>query len=95
MHNNEYTIKEALKLFLKTYKLEDQLNEGRVCMVWQKSMGPFVNNRTEKVSFREGILMVYLSSAPLRSELSMAKTAIIHKLNDELGSVIVKDLELR
>lgn len=95
MHNNQYTIKDAVRLFLKTYKLEDQLNEGRVYIAWKKSMGPFVNNRTEKVSFREGLLIVYLNSAPLRSELSMARSAIISKLNEELGAAIIRDLELR
>ena len=54
MRNNESTIKQAIKLFLKKYNLEDQVNEGKVYTVWNKTMGPFVVNRTTKLKFIKG-----------------------------------------
>lgn len=94
MRNNESTIKQAIKLFLKKYNLEDQVNEGKVYTVWNKTMGPFVVNRTTKLKFIKGKLVVYLNSSALRNELLMAKTPIIEKLNEDLEEPLIKELEI-
>lgn len=94
MRNNESTIKQAIKLFLKKYNLEDQVNEGKVYTVWNKTMGPFVVNRTTKLKFINGKLVVYLNSSALRNELLMAKTPIIEKLNEDLEEPLIKELEI-
>lgn len=94
MRNNQTTIKEALKLFLKKYHLEDKMNEAKVYQCWNNSMGPFVVNRTEKLKFHQGVLRVHMNSAPLRNELNMAKSLIIEKLNSELEEPLIKDLQL-
>lgn len=94
MRGNETTIKQALKLFLKKYNLEEQVNEGRVYNVWNQTMGNFVVNRTTKLKFYKGKLIVYLNSSALRNELLMARTPIIQKLNEEIGEEIIKELEI-
>lgn len=94
MRGKETTIKDALKLFLKKYNLEDQVNEGKVYNIWNKSMGPFVVNRTTKLRFVKGKLYVYLNSSALRNELVMAKTPIIQKLNEELGEILIQEIEI-
>lgn len=94
--NNEHiSIKDALKEFVKTNKLEKGLDKVNAAEAWAKLMGNGVNNYTTSVRLERETLYVQLSSSVLREELSYGKQKIIDMLNDELGKVIIKKLVLR
>lgn len=94
--NNEHiSIKDALKEFVKTNKLEKGLDKVNAAEAWAKLMGNGVNNYTTSVRLERETLYVQLSSSVLREELSYGKQKIIDILNDELGKVIIKKLVLR
>ncbi len=94
--NNEHlSIKDALKEFVATNKLEAGLDKVNVADAWAQLMGNGVNNYTTQVKLEREILYVQLSSSVLREELSYGKQKIIDMLNEHLGKKIVKKLILR
>jgi predicted nucleic acid-binding Zn ribbon protein len=90
--HNDYTLKEALQSLVNSYKLDGKLNEVKVINSWQKLMGPVVANRTGNIFIRDKKLFVTLTSAPLREELSMAKSKIIEMINKEAGAEVITDV---
>ncbi|GGD03008.1 DUF721 domain-containing protein [Hyunsoonleella pacifica] len=94
--NNEHiSIKDALKEFVETNKLEKGLNKVNAAEAWAKLMGNGVNNYTTSVKLDRDTLYIQLSSSVLREELSYGKQKIITMINEELGKEIVKKLILR
>ncbi|WP_248722259.1 DUF721 domain-containing protein [Seonamhaeicola sp. ML3] len=94
-HNEHISIKDALKEFVETNKLEKGLDKVNVAEAWAKLMGNGINNYTTSVNLQRETLYVQLSSSVLREELSYGKQKIIDMLNEELGKEIVKKLILR
>ncbi len=93
--SNEQSLGEVIRQFIKAYKIEDKITEVKVTTAWGKVMGPQIQSLTEKTVFKNNVLTVYLRSAPLREELSMARTKIIEKINQEVDKKAVKELILR
>jgi len=94
-NNENLSISDALKEFVKTNKLEKGLNKVNVAEAWANLMGNGVNNYTTAVSLERDTLYIILSSSVLREELSYGKEKIISMLNEELGKKIIKKLILR
>ncbi|WP_223551687.1 MULTISPECIES: DUF721 domain-containing protein [Aestuariivivens] len=94
--NNEHiSIKDALKEFVETNKLDKGLDKVNVVDAWVKLMGNGVNNYTTGIRLERETLYIQLSSSVLREELSYGKQKIITMLNEELGKEIIKKLILR
>ncbi len=93
--NNQSSIGDILGQIIQTNKLESGLNQVSVVDAWKNLMGNGVNNYTQNVTLRNGILYVELTSAVLREELSYGKDKIIKIINEELGKEIVKSVVLR
>jgi predicted nucleic acid-binding Zn ribbon protein len=93
--SNEQSLGDVIKLFLKSIRAEDKITELNIFAAWEKIMGKQIHALTDKVSYREKTLTVYLKSSTLREELSHAKTKIIEKINKEVGSNVVSELHLR
>jgi hypothetical protein len=51
-----------------------------------------IANRTTDLRILNGVLIVQLSSASLKSELSYAKTKIVERLNEAAGKVVIQDI---
>ncbi|TVQ14239.1 MAG: DUF721 domain-containing protein [Bacteroidetes bacterium] len=90
--SNEQSLGEVIQQFIKAYKIEDKITEVQINSAWGKVMGAQIQSFTEKIVFKDKVLTVYLRSAPLREELSMARTKIIEKLNEEVKKKAVKEL---
>ncbi|TBN04718.1 DUF721 domain-containing protein [Hyunsoonleella flava] len=94
-HNEHISIKDALKEFVETNKLEKGLDKVNAAEAWAKLMGNGVNNYTTAVKLERNTLYIQLSSSVLREELSYGKQKIIAMLNEELGKEVIKKLVLR
>ncbi len=95
MRKNEPQSLGALMMqFLRENDMERPLLEKKVVEMWPTVMGELVARYTRKSEFKNGTLYVYLSSAPLRQELFLARFEIVKKLNEHVGSDIVQDIRL-
>ncbi len=92
---NERPLGDIIKTVLKKHGLEEKLTETEIFASWGKIMGAPIAKYTERLSLKQGNLIVYLRSSVLRNELSYAKTKIIRMINDELGKPAVRDIVFR
>lgn len=93
--SNQQTLGEVIKEFLKNFGLEEKVNEMQISETWAKIMGPGIVRYTQRISLKNKILTVQLSSPALRQELSYGKTKIINLINEASGKDVVQDLVLR
>ena len=77
-------LSELLPQILADQQLDRRLDETQA-----------VARYTTQVYVRAGVLYVSLSSAVLRNELLSCKKSLLHRLNEEMGRLVVKDIILR
>ena len=92
---NEQTLKEAIQELIKTYRLDDKINEVKLFNSWETILGKSIAKHTKAISIKNGILYVTLDSSVLRQELSYAKEKMIKLLNESVGTEVIKDIVLR
>lgn len=93
--SNEESLKDVINQLLDAYKLRDKLNHVKLMHSWEKIMGEAISKRTEKIIFKDHILSIYLTSAPLKEELTYGKEKIKQMLNEELGGDFIEEVEIR
>ena len=94
-HSNEESLKEVIEQLIKTYQLGDKLNQVKLLHSWGSIMGEAISKRTDRLTFKEGKLFIYLNSAPLKEELSYAKEKIKIRFNEELGGDFIKEVLIK
>ncbi|ANW95624.1 RNA-binding protein [Wenyingzhuangia fucanilytica] len=87
-------LSDLMKHFIKANNLEQGFQKINVEEEWAKLMGPGVKSYTERISLKGGTLMVKISSAALRTELSYGKEKIQTMMNEALGEELIKKVIL-
>lgn len=90
--DNTEQLGAVIERYLKAFRLEDKFNEAGLILSWEKVLGKAIANRTDQIFIKERKLYVRLNSAPLRQELSMARTRITEMLNEQFQSAIIDDV---
>jgi predicted nucleic acid-binding Zn ribbon protein len=85
-------LKESLEALVKAYKLQGKLNQVTITESWEKIMGRAIALKTQQLYFRDGKLFVRLNSAPLKHELTMAKSKVIELINAEVGMKAISEV---
>lgn len=93
--HNEHSLKDAIEMLLKTYKLDDRLAEKKLIGAWEEVMGKMIANHTTDISIRNQQLFVTLDSSALRNELALAKTKIVKMMNEAAGRNVITEIVLR
>ncbi len=93
-YKENMSIADALKGFIKENNLDKGLKKINAQNAWYAVMGQSIEAYTNSVELKNQTLVVRLSSAPLREELSYGKTKIITNINEYLRSDIIKELIL-
>jgi predicted nucleic acid-binding Zn ribbon protein len=84
---------DILSKMLREEGLETPLLQKRIVDSWEKVAGEMVSKYTLNKFIKNQTLCVHLSNPALRSDLSMMKTQLVKRLNDEVGSVVIYDLK--
>ena len=85
-------LKDAIGQMLKRYQLQTRFNETYLEAYWEKMMGKAIASRTNHLYVKERKLFIEINSAPLRSELVLAKQKMIQLINREIGSDVIEDV---
>jgi predicted nucleic acid-binding Zn ribbon protein len=93
--NNEMKLGDAIMAYLKAMGLERKMLEHRLINSWADTLGKAVANNTGNLYIYKGVLFVELRSALIRQELLMMKTALIERLNQNVGQKIITDIVFR
>ncbi len=92
--NDTFKIKDLVQNMLHENKLQKGIDQIEVKEVWEEVMGNGVVSYTDSVLLRKNTLIVKLSSAPLREELSYGKDKIVDMLNKALRKELIKNIKL-
>jgi len=92
---NEMPLGDAIKAYLKVMGLDRKLKEKQLINSWEDTLGKAVANSTQNMYINSRVLFVQLSSSIIRQEIQMMKTALIARLNQNVGEQIITDIVLR
>ena len=86
------SLREIIDRVMDSSARKDDILAMRAASLWADVVGPGVNRYTTRRYVADGVLHVYLSSGPLKSELSFRREAIARSINDILGREIIKSI---
>ena len=96
MDNNDKDIRNVITDIFKSEKrLSKGYNQYSIEQIWRDNFGSLISGYTSRVTFSKGILTVYITSSPLKNEITLNKENIIARLNTILKYNKVKDLYVR
>ena len=88
------SIKDLMHDFLQENKLQKGMDLMAIKEAWADVMGSGVISYTQELQFKNGILIVKLTSSVLREELSYGKEKIIELINKKLNKALIKKIKL-
>ncbi|OGR25753.1 MAG: hypothetical protein A2X79_03440 [Desulfuromonadaceae bacterium GWB2_53_15] len=80
---------------LKGLGLAERLREADIWRLWPEVVGQAVASRAQPLRIINGTLTVAVSSGPWMQELTFLKTMMQEKLNERLGSEVVRAIILK
>ncbi len=89
---NEYTIADALELFMEDSRLKEASIVHRVSRDWKSYAGEAIARHTESVVFKSGTLWVRIAHPAWRHEFRFLADAVKRKINDEAGKELCKEI---
>ena len=85
-------IGQIINDLLQRENLDVALDEHRASALWPEIVGDGINRYTVRRFVKDGVMTVYLSSAALKSELSLVRVSIIQRINEALGREIIHEI---
>ncbi len=89
------SIAEIIGDFMQQEDIEDAVLEQKALRLWQQVVGPGVNRMTTERYVENGVITVKISSAALRNDLMLTRTAIIAQLNELVGKPVIREIVFR
>ncbi len=88
-------IRNILSAIASDPRYAGKLDEKKIEKVWHETNNAYVVQRTRKITYRDGKLILYIDSAPLRQELFNSREQIREKVNKALDGEIVEEIVIR
>ena len=89
------SIAEIIGDFMQQEDIEATMLEHKALSMWAQVAGPGVNRLTTERYVDEGVITVKISSAALRNDLMLSRTAIINQLNQLVGKPVIREIIFR
>jgi len=87
-------LSEALVEYLRESGLEKSVLEVQVEEAWPQVMGDVVTRLTRSVEVKDGVLIVRVKSAALKTQLFENRFELVRKLNETVGAQVIKDCRI-
>ena len=87
-------LSDAIVQYLRESGLEQSVLEVQVEEAWPKVMGDVVNRLSRSVEVKDGVLIVRVSSAALKTQLFENRFELVSKLNEAVGAKIIRDCRI-
>ncbi len=84
---------DVLKQVLRQNRMDYKLNEMHLIQAWPTVLGAHIAQYTQNLRINNRVLYVHITSPALRSELFMARQLLVKKLNESVGSEVIKDIK--
>ncbi len=89
------SIAEIIGDFLQQEDLQDAVLEQKALRLWSQVVGTGINSMTTERFVENGVITVKISSAALRNDLMLSRTAIIAQLNQLVGKPVIREIVFR
>ena len=89
---NDKSLKEAIEQMLQVYKIKRKYDETGIKASWPQLVGKSVANRTKEIYIHDKKLFLRIESSVIKNELTLMRSQIIEKINNETKSVLVEDI---
>lgn len=89
---NDKTLKEAIEQMLQVYKIKRRFDETGIIAAWPQLVGKSVANRTKEIYIHDKKLFLRIESSVIKNELTMMRTQIIDKINNEAKGILVEEI---
>lgn len=86
------TVGEIFNEAMAQAGMSNVYDEQRASFLWPEIVGPTVNRMTTRRYIENGVLHVYISSAPLKSELSFLTETLLRRINENIGKNVIKSI---
>ena len=87
-------IEELLNQVLREEGLETPLQQRRLIDSWETVTGKVVARYTGEKFIKNQTLFVKITNSALRQDLSMMRSQMVKRLNEQVGAMIVTDVRL-
>jgi predicted nucleic acid-binding Zn ribbon protein len=94
MSANSVSIGEALISYIRETGLEQSVLDVQIEEVWPKVMGETVRKLTRSVEVKDGVLVVRVNSAALKTQLFENRFELVRKLNEAVGAPALRDCRI-
>lgn len=88
-------LSDLFEFTLDHYGLKNKYNETVAISLWSEILGPNIDSYTNKVYVNNGIMVVEMSSSVARNQIFGMREAIVHKINERIGSQVISTLILK
>ena len=93
-HRDVLPLDEVLKKLLREEGLEMPLLQKRLVDAWEVVTGNVVSRYTAEKYIRNQTLFVKITNPALRQDLSMMRTQLVKRLNEQVGSFVISDIKI-
>ena len=87
-------LSDAIVQYLRECGLEQSVLEVQVEEAWPRVMGDVVNRLTRSVEVKDGVLIVRVNSAALKTQLFENRFELVSKLNEAVGAKVIRDCRI-
>ena len=89
---SEYSIGDAMKKFLRSSRLNGDIQALQITDIWENLMGRTIAKYTDSIKIYGDKLYISTKVAPLKQELMFQKENIILRVNEALKENVVKEV---
>ncbi len=93
--NKPQSMDKLLKDFMKRIPHRTKLQRGMVLHIWPEVVGDKIAAVSKNLHFEGSRLVVDVQNSAWRHEIHMSRFSIAKRLNDKVGSKIVKEIVVR
>lgn len=87
-------LSDAIVAYLRETGLEQPVLEVQVVEAWPHVMGDVVTKLTRSVEVKDGVLIVRVNSAALKTQLFENRFELVRKLNEAVGAQAIRDCRI-
>ena len=92
--SNDQSVFEALKEWLASHPKKHRYDQSLIEKAWKEQMGSTIDNQTEYIKFKNGVVSLKIRSSALKQELHMGKEKIIKILRETLPEVMIEEVRI-
>lgn len=85
---------EILMKLLRDEGLETPLQQKRLTDAWETVAGPMVARYTTEKFIKNQTLLVKITNPSLRHDLTMMRTQLVRRLNEQVGALVITDIKV-